>query len=1136
MFSVYGENLTEDDLLFLKSGTSNVKIDVHNSTDSYRIVVNNDAIDASRSNISYNLKLDDNDDISASMIRKEQRKLDITYDDFFNFEQINDNPVNTSISISQPVFTDPVLNIDDDHYVCTLYSDFNVPLINGGIFLDQSGNQISLVSGVGFQLSIPNGIILESLKTFSNANIKILPENLRVYAKTGNIWTEIHNQTRLELDRTYTLDYVGIHSDTFLIVINKVYFHISDSLNNFSSLSSLRQDNNFKVQIGYIELYGANKYNSDYHLSFMNKSLVNINSLSTDKLILNNKLYTDFLSKNDIADLNFRLSDYTNQTTFESLLTPVLHDSTIFMQNDVIPIVNKTSLDDGSFLFEYHKSINADHIKQLYNLGNSNIDGILKQDIQGNIYKSNTIDTINTSNISVDDNITLNNNKLKWNDSIYRFTHSDDNNQIQDLVFDCISIEPKIDSDNIRILESNTLFRFNTNEEQYGQNNWNNDRIFMSFSNVDNDIIYTLSQSSPSQYDNIPLFDNLYNYIIGDTNLLTSRLGSTFNPERNAYNPFNDIYDKLGNPNQSSSFIYKFIDDHSNEHYYGDFFQLDLNKDVVLHKISWINIQNEPFSTGEYDPERNDYNKQMILNTLKSFIVLGYNIELAKWELLLNVDSYQHSISNIEHIFQISRKNRSYRHIRLGITSLHVHTTVRTESSEYTPEPTKELYYNEEVAKASDTGNTHHVYTTYHNERPVAIKNLKFHCQFKKQVINNVFTTPLNSVLSTEQIHIKNNDLNTNYKTRLIINDDYFNGSSNNNAIFHINDTEHVENEEVHFMKLCLKKPNYYELFQNGSSEENAENCVIHSMNIDDVDRTFYNIHVANYPNSENLLKPPVLSITDSGKNNDERQPSISINVDQHLLDTSGLFVSPKITLYNQDCSNCIHIQPKDQTSNYTIILPEISDSKQVSQNSFLRVVNSDNNILSTEWGVPEDTLFTSYDIYIGKSENSNLLDISSGHIYCNMDTPENMVHIRKMFVGMSETIHQPGHEEQLVEDINKYVAYFGGKIYASSDVTTDSDISYKHSLEILNKPRYKIEQLTGYTFDRNDTEENRRFCGLIAQDVEKVLPEAVLKKHDGKLRVMYNNLSALFVESLKEVYTELDQLKKEVRSYRATP
>ena len=116
---------------------------------------------------------------------------------------------------------------------------------------------------------------------------------------------------------------------------------------------------------------------------------------------------------------------------------------------------------------------------------------------------------------------------------------------------------------------------------------------------------------------------------------------------------------------------------------------------------------------------------------------------------------------------------------------------------------------------------------------------------------------------------------------------------------------------------------------------------------------------------------------------------------------------------------------------------------------------------------------------------------------------------------------------------INSNVLTVGGSVYATHDVSTDSDISYKYNLEKMEDVRYKVEQLNGYTFQRNDTNDNRRYCGLIAQEIEKVIPEVIVKKHDGKMRVLYNNLAGLFVECFKDLYKEIDELKKEVRNHK---
>jgi len=99
------------------------------------------------------------------------------------------------------------------------------------------------------------------------------------------------------------------------------------------------------------------------------------------------------------------------------------------------------------------------------------------------------------------------------------------------------------------------------------------------------------------------------------------------------------------------------------------------------------------------------------------------------------------------------------------------------------------------------------------------------------------------------------------------------------------------------------------------------------------------------------------------------------------------------------------------------------------------------------------------------------------------------------------------------------------GSIYSTTDITTDSDISYKYNLKIIKNPLEKINKIRGYTFNRNDVLDNNRYTGLIAQEVLKIIPEAIVKKHDGKLRILYTNLSGLFVEGIRELNEKYDYL-----------
>jgi hypothetical protein len=113
------------------------------------------------------------------------------------------------------------------------------------------------------------------------------------------------------------------------------------------------------------------------------------------------------------------------------------------------------------------------------------------------------------------------------------------------------------------------------------------------------------------------------------------------------------------------------------------------------------------------------------------------------------------------------------------------------------------------------------------------------------------------------------------------------------------------------------------------------------------------------------------------------------------------------------------------------------------------------------------------------------------------------------------------------------------GDFHADGDIiaystTTASDAKLKTNIKTVENALDKVCQLDGVTFDW--IRDGKESAGVIAQNVEEVLPRAVkevedLKGDDSHKVVDYNQLSALFIEAIKELKEENKSLRAEIES-----
>ena len=106
--------------------------------------------------------------------------------------------------------------------------------------------------------------------------------------------------------------------------------------------------------------------------------------------------------------------------------------------------------------------------------------------------------------------------------------------------------------------------------------------------------------------------------------------------------------------------------------------------------------------------------------------------------------------------------------------------------------------------------------------------------------------------------------------------------------------------------------------------------------------------------------------------------------------------------------------------------------------------------------------------------------------------------------------------------------------IRTSGDVVAyaSSDKRFKDNLKIIQNPIDKIHKLNGYTFDWNDKQDvyKGKDYGVVAQEVEKVMPELVDTRFDGYKAVKYEKLVPLLIEAIKEQQKQIDRLEEQIK------
>ena len=94
----------------------------------------------------------------------------------------------------------------------------------------------------------------------------------------------------------------------------------------------------------------------------------------------------------------------------------------------------------------------------------------------------------------------------------------------------------------------------------------------------------------------------------------------------------------------------------------------------------------------------------------------------------------------------------------------------------------------------------------------------------------------------------------------------------------------------------------------------------------------------------------------------------------------------------------------------------------------------------------------------------------------------------------------------------------------------SSSDERFKDNITPINNPIEKIKKIGGYKFDWNEKSSHEGHdVGVIAQEIEEILPEIVTTRDNGYKAVKYDKIVALLIEGIKDQQLQIDELKSQL-------
>ena len=139
---------------------------------------------------------------------------------------------------------------------------------------------------------------------------------------------------------------------------------------------------------------------------------------------------------------------------------------------------------------------------------------------------------------------------------------------------------------------------------------------------------------------------------------------------------------------------------------------------------------------------------------------------------------------------------------------------------------------------------------------------------------------------------------------------------------------------------------------------------------------------------------------------------------------------------------------------------------------------------------------------------------------------------------GSGEGVHGESSSSYGIygSSVSSYAGYFSGNVYVTGTVTQSSDVRLKRDVANLSYGLREVLQLRPVTWTWKDRADRGRQLGLIAQEIEPVLPELVTREKDERqtLGLNYIGLMPVVINAIQEEHATIQALQAENAALKA--